>query len=988
MVNINYGINPPQDYIPVPTSILNRSLVARFEDIVEAFPDRPAVKDDTKTLTYHALDVFVNNLANAILENAGRGDTAVTFLLGHDVNAIIAFLAILKAGRPFLALHLANPVDRMRMIISDAESPLLISSHEYRSIVNNIFSRGSKSHPLYIEDAKVDSQCGNPGIYVAPDFPFSLVYTSGSTGKAKGVVTSHRHNASMVLYQTDPLYFSPSDRISLYTSLSVAAGTPSMLGALMNGGLLCLYDLKKHGSQKALDWIHSDQLTIYRSTPSILRSIFNLAPKNLVLPNLRIMTLGGEPVTREDVAIFKAHTLEHCVLVNNFAAVEVGNIAHFPVSHQTQLNGEFLPAGYLAPYKEVLLLDEEGKPVKPGNEGEIAIRSRYLSSGYWKQPDLTAIKFRTDPIDPAIKTYYSGDLGRWRPDGVLEFIGRRDTHVKIRGFSVQLEAIDYLLQKIDGVKEAACATQQPTRGGKRIVAYLVPAKNRKLSVTDIREALSSQLPDYMVPSVFVWLETLPRTVTGKISRMELPTPSGARPDLPNEFVAPRNQEEALVAQLWCDLLQLESVGVEDNFFELGGDSLSALSMNLEVEKQTGKTISQAFFQEPTIAHLVKTLGQDKTHLVTGEMVSLQKSPAHIGRHPQKRISKFEQRKRRHRLVSKRFWQDGLILAAPIFYRRTLLSKQYSEGNHWLSRWCKRPIVAHGIYQAQYRLFCQMIASMDKCTLEPDSIFPAFLMGNILRGTISSALPEDYSMGVLDKLRESKTPYCSSLVNLIENSSLAELDNYFSISGQDNLERAYQKSKGVIILTYHSTMNMLAIAGLPRRINCGPITTVSHRVAARQSPDWQDSAVRDIPLIARSGLNAAEALQAQHFLLEGKIIQLVTDGDPGGGISHHLVAVAGRQYYLPSGFAELALNTEAIIVPEYTTIRADGRVHTTFLPPLMPEPGNWDYKIEGLMGQLANFLTSSWIAAPESMNWSRMRKHFRCPPAKDATSITN
>ena len=987
MADIQYGIDPPKDYIPVPVDILEESLVRRFEQIVETYPDRVAVKDDAQTLTYHILNESVNNLAQAILEKAGRGDAAITFLLGHDVSAIIAFLAILKAGRPYLGLHLANPVDRMRKVISNAESPLLVSSYKYRSIADNIFQTGSSGKLLYIEDVRGDLPCGNPGIYVDPDLPFSLIYTSGSTGEPKGIVASHRYETFSIMYLTNCLYFSPSDRISLFTSLSVSAGNPGMLGALLNGGMLCLFDLKKHGPQKALDWIRSEQLTIYRSTPSILRSIFSLAPKDLILPNLRIMTLGGEPVKSTDVEFFKAHTAGHCVLVNNFASSETGTMAHFPVSHQTLVTDEFLPSGYPAPSKEIMLLDEKGQPVKQGEEGEIVVRSRYMSSGYWKQPELTAKKFHADPTDPTLQTYYSGDLGRWRADGVLEFIGRRDTNVKIRGFSVQLEAIDHLLQKMDGIQEAACAAHQPARGGKRIVAYLVPAGSRKASVTVMREALSAQLPDYMVPSVFVWLEALPRTVTGKINRKDLPDPSGARPDLRSEFIAPRNEEEDLIAKIWCDLLQMESVGVEDNFFELGGDSLLALSMILEVEKQTVQTVNQAFFQQPTIAHLVETLGGEKLPQGTGKRTpqGKKKTPQPVVGLSKKSVSNKKPRKGIRRLASKSYWQDGLNLA-PIFYKRSLLVRPYDEGNLWLTEWCRQPLVAHGIYQAKYKLFCQFISSLDGCTINPVTAYPAFLIGNVLRGLID-LIPGDYSSGIMDKLGKSNLPYWSSLGALLENSPLSEVDKYFSVSGFEYLERAYQESRGVIILTYHSTMNKLAIAALPRRLGCGPIPTISHRVAAKTSSQWKNSFAKDIPLFARLGLNAGEALEGQRFLAQGKIIQLVNDDDSGAGIRNYPVIVAGRQYSLPTGFAELALNTEAAIVPQYSTILANGHIHTTFLPPLVTEPGNRDTQIERLMAQHAEFLTSCWKAVPESMSWSKIRKHFKRPVSAEAKTIS-
>jgi phosphatidylinositol dimannoside acyltransferase len=287
-------------------------------------------------------------------------------------------------------------------------------------------------------------------------------------------------------------------------------------------------------------------------------------------------------------------------------------------------------------------------------------------------------------------------------------------------------------------------------------------------------------------------------------------------------------------------------------------------------------------------------------------------------------------------------------------------------------------VTHGIYRAKYQLFRKMIASLDGCNINPATAFPAFLFGNILHG-IYFELHGDISTGTLDKMRESTFPYWNSLQTLIEDSPLSELDKYFTVSGLEYLERAYRESRGVIILSYHSTGNRLAITALSRRLNCDPIPTISRRVAAGQSLAWKNSRPGDIPPVASAGLNAGEALRGQHLLKEGKIIQIVNDGYlGGGGISNHRVVVAGRQYFLPTGFAELALNTGAMIVPQYSTTLADAHVHTTFLPPVSTEPGNRDIQIESLMKQYADFLTSSWKAAPESMIWLRIQNHLKHP----------
>lgn len=975
MTSLNFGIPAPKGFNPISKDILKQSLVMRFEHTVHQFPDNLAVKDDIQTLSYSTLNSHVNRVAQEIIKLIGRGDAPITFLLDHNVYGIIARFGILKSGRPFLGIHPSNPADQIRMILNDSGAQILITSKDKFSLINEIILQTDQIFVLYIEELQGNSPNENPGIYVEPDYPASLIYTSGSTGKPKAIVSSHISSTHSIFYLTNNLHFCPSDRISLLTSLSVAAGNPSIDGALMNGGLLCLFDLKKHGPQKALEWIASEELTIFRSTPSMLRSVFGQAPKDLIFPNLRIMTLGGEPVTIEDVELFKAHTNENCILINNFAASESLSMAHYPVSHKTQLTGNFLPAGFPAPDMEIFLMNEEGKPVEQGEEGEIVARSRYMSSGYWKQPELTAKLFHTDPNDPTLKTYYSGDLGRWREDGALESLGRIDNKVKIRGFSVQLDALDHLLQKLDGIKEAASAAYKSSNGTKRIAAYLVQDGNKNLSVTELRDQISAQLPEYMIPSAFIWLDALPRTVTGKINRKGLPYPSSNRPNLNNQYLEPRNEIEDVLAKIWCKILELEKVGVEDNFFELGGDSLSALDMTIEVESVLRHTISPSFFKKPTIVHLVQTLEQEDLHQHKGDAKSLQENVVPTrNKYSPERANKKKKFNLMQKLTSKGFWFDRVILTTPLVFKRNLLNKSYIDGNSWLTKWINQPFVAHGIYQAKYELFCKLIASLDGCNVDPDKAFRANIFGNILQ-LVHTHFMEDSLTLLIDKLRNSEFKYLNSLADLMENSPISELDKSFSISGLEIFEKAFNRSRGVIILTYHSTINSFAISALPRRLGIELIPTVSTRIGVKKDPTWQSYRSRNIPIVKRSGLNAGEAYQNQLLLKQGKIVQFVSDGSFDDKSDSHRVIIAGRQYFITPGFAKIALNTGATIIPQFTTTRENGQIHTTFMPPLIAAEGDRDLQVESLVNQYADFINSSWITAPESLGWKRIQRHF-------------
>ena len=361
------------------------------------------------------------------------------------------------------------------------------------------------------------------------------------------------------------------------------------------------------------------------------------------------------------------------------------------------------------------------------------------------------------------------------------------------------------------------------------------------------------------------------------------------------------------------------------------------------------------------------------------------TPKHLAGHSGKSAPRKKRRFEMHELANKGFWQDSAILVVSKLYNRRVLYKPYIEGNRWLSQWCSRPLVAHGIYQGKYELFCQMIANLDGCKVDPAEAFQANLYGNFLL-SIKHDFQWAFSIGILDKLRESKYPYWSSLLKLIEDSPLGELDKYFSVSGLEYLERAYRKSRGVILLSYHGTTVSLAVAALHRRLGSEPIQTISQHVALKQSPYWQNSLAENISLAATSRLNAGVALQGQRLLSQGKIIQMINENVYGRGLGNYPVIVAGRKYFLKSGFAELALNTGAAIVVQFTTNLADGRIHTTFLPPLVPEPGNWDFQVENLLKQYADFLTSSWKSAPESLRWKRIQTHFNQPVAPGTQSV--
>jgi len=302
-----------------------------------------------------------------------------------------------------------------------------------------------------------------------------------------------------------------------------------------------------------------------------------------VFPAVRILSMGGEPLFRADVENFNRHFLPHCVLVHPFGPTETMMVCWSVTPNGQPATGHKVSIGYPLRDKQVLLLDEDRQPVTDGQIGEIAVKSRYLSPGYWRDPDRTSAVFLSDPSGGSERTYLTGDLGLRSQDGALAHVGRRDFQVKIRGFRVEVAEIETAIRDIDGIADAVVVGRQTGESESRLVAYFVPTSKPVLTVAGIRERLARSLPDYMIPSVFVAMAALPQTATGKTDRLRLPDVERTRPEMEAPFTAPGTPIEATLAGLWTEALAIDRVGIHDDFFELGGDSLMAMLLIVRIK---------------------------------------------------------------------------------------------------------------------------------------------------------------------------------------------------------------------------------------------------------------------------------------------------------------------------------------------------------------------------------------------------------------------
>ena len=302
-----------------------------------------------------------------------------------------------------------------------------------------------------------------------------------------------------------------------------------------------------------------------------------------------------------------------CLFVASLGATEITHIRKYFVDKEVSIPDSVVPVGYPEEGVQVLLLDEAGQEVGVDAVGQIAVKSRYLSLGYWRRPDLTQARFLPDPNGGDERIYLTGDLGRMHDDGCLIHVGREDFQVKIRGHRVEVGEIETALLDQPGVKEAVVVAYEDPRGEKRLAAYLVASQEATPSPGELRHSLAVKLPDYMLPTAFVFLDALPLTPTGKVDRRALPAPEGLRPELEAAYVAPRTEVERSIATVWQEVLHIEKVGLHDNFFDLGGHSLLLAQVYSKLQEVFGKDISMIdMFKYPTINALTTYLGQTKS----------------------------------------------------------------------------------------------------------------------------------------------------------------------------------------------------------------------------------------------------------------------------------------------------------------------------------------------------------------------------------------
>jgi amino acid adenylation domain-containing protein len=595
------------DVNPAATPVPAEAIHELFAAAANAAGERNAAVDETGALTYAELDARANQLAHRLRSFGVGPDSVVGLCTDRSTEMIVGLLGILKAGGAYLPLNFEHPPARLAHQLRETQAAVIVTQE---SLLVELPEFGGE---IVCLDRDRESLDGEPAtaleVTVAPENLAYVIYTSGSTGTPKGVGVTHGNLANYVHAiasrlgsDEEPLAF------GMVTAISTDLGNTAVFPPLCLGGTLVVVSpaASADGAAAAV-FLQDHPIDVLKITPSHLNALLVGADAADVLPR-RWLVVGGEALSWDLVA--RVRELGECGILNHYGPTEttVGSCT-FAVEGEPET--ATVPIGTPLANTACYVLDERGRCLPEGIAGELHVAGAGVARGYVGRPDLTDERFLPDPFVEGRRMYATGDLVRRLPDGELEFLGRRDDQIKIRGFRVEPAEVEAALRAHEAVAESVVVAIPDSRGEQRLAAYVVVSQ--PVASDDLRRHLADWVPDFMIPASLVVLDSLPRTASGKVDRLALPSPEDVLDASPSAaYVAPRTPVEEAVAAIWADVLGVERVGVEDDFFALGGHSLLATQIVAQVRSDFSINLPlHALFSSPTVA----TLSQQIVELI-------------------------------------------------------------------------------------------------------------------------------------------------------------------------------------------------------------------------------------------------------------------------------------------------------------------------------------------------------------------------------------
>ncbi|ACK73821.1 amino acid adenylation domain protein (plasmid) [Gloeothece citriformis PCC 7424] len=574
-----------------------------FEHQAELTPNKIAVVFEEEQLTYAELNAKANQLAHFLHKQGIKNDSIVGIIKPRSLEIIIIMLGILKAGAAYLPLDPNLPAEGLNFRLKDAQV-----SH----IIGDLSLAGKLDHITIIDldqDPKIiaDESQNNSLIPVNPENLIYVLYTSGSTGQPKGVMIEHRHLFNYIHSILNRLEFAQDANFALISTFTADLGNTVIFPALCTGGCLHIISQERAMNPDALaQYCDRYPIDYLKIVPSHLNALLNTTHPEKIIPKKGLI-LGGEALNWQLVEKLKS-LAPNCSIVNHYGPTETTvGVLTYTLTNDSLKNSVTVPLGRPLPHVKIYILDEVKQLVPIGVAGELYIGGNSVARGYLNRPQLTEERFLTDIIEGE-KLYKTGDRVRYLPDGTVEFLGRTDNQVKLRGFRLELEEIEALLNQHEGVRQSVASVWEKEPGQQQLIAYIVPHKEHNLSPISLQNFLLEKLPDYAIPSGFLFLTTLPLTANGKVDRKALPTPDEESLRGTSVYVAPRTSQEAILSQIWANILKVERVGIDDNFFQLGGHSLLATQVISAINNAFDLVFPLRYlFEFPTIRDLAKCL---------------------------------------------------------------------------------------------------------------------------------------------------------------------------------------------------------------------------------------------------------------------------------------------------------------------------------------------------------------------------------------------
>jgi amino acid adenylation domain-containing protein len=613
-----------------------------FEQQAGRTPDAIALISEDEELSYAALNARANQLAHHLRTLGVGTDSLVGVMMERSTELVVALLGILKAGGAYVPLDPSYPQERLSFMLKDARVSVLLTQERLREQMPDY-----TGHVICLDaepETLARAEESNPLVDTAPESLAYVIYTSGSTGTPKGVCITHRGLVNYLTWAITAYRVAEGSGSLVHSPVGFDLTVTSLFTPLLSGRRVTLLPEAETVEALSRALLAGSDLSLLKLTPAHLDVLAQLLPPTEVGGRVRALVIGGEALHGESLRFWQEHA-PRTRLINEYGPTEtvVGCCVYEAAEGEAQ-KGD-VPIGRPIANTQLYILDSRMQPVPTGVSGELYIAGEGLARGYLGRPGVTAERFVPNSFGRVVgaRMYRTGDLARYRADGRIEFLGRNDEQVKIRGYRIELGEIEAALRQHEALEEALVVARAAGAAAKRLVAYVVPKEERKLSVSELRGFLREKLPEYMLPSSFVTLKALPLTPNGKVDRHALPDPEGERPELDVLYVRPRDEAERFIAGIWQEVLRLDRVGVNDNFFDLGGHSLLVFQVHAKLRQRFRQDLTIVeLFRHTTIGALARFLSEERG---AEDGAAAQKL--------QERVAKQKEALRRHRHTTER-----------------------------------------------------------------------------------------------------------------------------------------------------------------------------------------------------------------------------------------------------------------------------------------------------------------------------------------------